>query len=97
MEFSILHRSYWRIDGKHVVIKAHSENGSEYFNYKKDQSTILPALVDHDYCFTYGDIGAKDRASDGGVFANCSLFEALEHSLLDIPQMWSWLGMMPSL
>lgn len=74
------------IDGKHVVIKAPPRCGSDYFNYKKDHSIILLALVDHDYCFTYVDIGAKGRASDGGVFANSSLFEALEHNLLEIPQ-----------
>ncbi|XP_050300320.1 uncharacterized protein LOC126738889 [Anthonomus grandis grandis] len=74
------------IDGKHVVIKAPPKSGSDYFNYKKDHSIILLALVDHDYCFTYVDTGAKGRASDAGVFANSSLFKVLEQNLLGIPR-----------
>lgn len=74
------------IDGKHIKIKAPAKSGSDYFNYKKDHSIILLALVDHDYCFTYVDVGAKGRSSDGGVFGNSSLFEALEKKLLNIPK-----------
>lgn len=40
------------------------------------------ALVDHDYCFKYIDVGANGSVSDGGVFRKCSLFEALENNLL---------------
>lgn len=40
------------------------------------------ALVDYDYCFTYIDVGANGSASDGSIFRNCSLFQALENNLL---------------
>ncbi|XP_023310997.1 putative nuclease HARBI1 [Anoplophora glabripennis] len=73
------------IDGKHIVIKAPQNSGSDYFNYKKDNSIILLALVDHDYCFTYIDVGAKGRASDGGVWQHCSLRHAIETRDLNIP------------
>ena len=43
------------------------------------------AVVDADYQFLYVDVGAEGRMSDGGVFAHCSLFTALEDRLLNIP------------
>lgn len=59
--------------------------GSDCFNYKKSNSSILLAVVDHDYCFTYIDVGAKGRASDGGVWENNSLVRAFEKKGLNIP------------
>lgn len=73
------------LDGKHVVIRAPPKTGSDYFNYKQSFSVILMALVDHDYCFTYIDVGAKGRASDGGVWRNCTLNEAMQANTLNIP------------
>ncbi|XP_045493839.1 protein ALP1-like [Colias croceus] len=40
------------------------------------------ALVDDNYCFSYVDVGCNGRVSDGGVFRNCNLSEALENNLL---------------
>jgi len=40
------------------------------------------ALVDSDYCFLYVDVGAKGRGSDGGIFHNSSLYNALETNSL---------------
>lgn len=40
------------------------------------------ALVDDNYCFSYIDIGCNGRISDGGVFRNCNLSDALENGLL---------------
>lgn len=40
------------------------------------------AIVDHDYCFRYVDIGANGRVSDGGVFQDCSIFTPLENNIL---------------
>lgn len=37
------------------------------------------ALVDHDYCFTYINVGANGSASDGGIFKNCSIYNQLEN------------------
>lgn len=73
------------LDGKHVAIRAPPKTGSDYFNYKQSFSIILLALVDHNYCFTYIDLGAKGRASDGGVWRNSTLHTAIERKVLNIP------------
>lgn len=40
------------------------------------------AIVDHDYCFIYVDIGSYSRNADGGVFQNWFLYPYLENNLL---------------
>lgn len=47
---------------------------------------ILMALVDADYKFLYVDVGACGRASDAGVWDNCTLKQAVEANMLDIPR-----------
>lgn len=74
------------IDGKHVNIKAPANCGSDFFNYKGCNSIVLLALVDDDYCFSYIDVGCNGRASDGSVFANCSLFNILKNKTHHIPK-----------
>lgn len=70
---------YGALDGKHIKITGSYEYGSTNFNYKKENSIVLMALVDHDYCFTYINVGANGSASDGGIFKNCSIFIELEN------------------
>lgn len=65
-----------------MTIKAPPKSGSLYFNYKKTSSVVLLAIADHDYCFSYIDVGACGSASDGGVFKNCSVYQDLENNLL---------------
>lgn len=74
------------IDGKHVNIKCPVKSGSYYFNYKGSFSIVLLTLVDADYKFRYIDVGCNGRISDGGVFRNSSLSNALEKNLLNIPE-----------
>lgn len=73
------------LDGKHVVLSAPFNSGSEYINYKGTFSIVMMALVDADYCFSYVDIGCQGRISDGGVFRNTSLFKKMEEGDLNLP------------
>lgn len=56
-----------------------------YFNYKKEFSIVLLALVDADYKFITVDVGAYGRNSDGGIFRSSSLGQALANGTLNIP------------
>lgn len=73
------------IDGKHVNLRAPANSGSDFYNYKKTFSIILLACVDDDYSFSYIDVGAKGRYSDGGVYDNCSLKRAIDDGSLNVP------------
>lgn len=73
---------YGAIDGKHFNICAQANCGSAFFNYKGNNSIILLAAVDDNYCFWYINIGCYGRQSDGGVLRQSSLFRALENGFL---------------
>ncbi|XP_055543056.1 uncharacterized protein LOC129728629 [Wyeomyia smithii] len=49
-------------DGKHVNVKALARSASDYFNYKKQFSIVLMALVVANYEFIYVNIGAEGTA-----------------------------------
>jgi len=45
------------MDGNHIVIGCPSKSGSEFYNYKKDYSVILLAIVDANYKWIYINVG----------------------------------------
>lgn len=80
------------IDGKHVALRSPANSGSVFYNYKHFFCIVLMALVDADYKFIYVDVSCNGRVSDGGVFAGCSLGEALNKRLANIPRYSELLG-----
>lgn len=74
------------LDGKHVVLQAPINSGSEYFNYKNSFSIVIFALVDANYNFIYVGIGCQGRISDGGVFKNSTLYSKIQKNELRFPK-----------
>ena len=66
-------------------MQAPARSGSFFFNYKKSHSIVLMAVCNADYQFTLTDVGDTGRNSDGGVFANSAIGDALQQNLLNIP------------
>lgn len=73
------------IDGKHVSIQCPANTGSAFYNYKGDFSTVLLAVADADYKFTYVSVGAYGREHDGTIFTKSSFGQRLAEGSLDIP------------
>ncbi|KAJ4925096.1 hypothetical protein JOQ06_017834 [Pogonophryne albipinna] len=73
------------LDGKHVVLKAPENTGSQFFNYKGTFSLFLLAVVDAERCFRVIDVGGYGRTSDGGILANSAFGQALKSGSLQLP------------
>ncbi len=73
------------MDGKHVVIEAPMNCGTEYFNYKNQHSIVLFALVDGNYNFIYANVGCQGRISDSGVFNSTFFFKCLDDGTISLP------------
>ncbi|XP_068231870.1 uncharacterized protein [Palaemon carinicauda] len=73
------------IDGKHIVITKPNNSDSLYFNYKKEFSFVLMALVDADCKFIIVGIGAHGKNSDGAIFRDSKLGKSLLSNTLNIP------------
>ncbi|RVE51453.1 hypothetical protein evm_003854 [Chilo suppressalis] len=74
------------IDGKHVMIVAPNNSGSEYYNYKNQFSMVLMVIADGNYNFIYANYGAKGRSSDSGIFQETPFYNALLESSLKLPR-----------
>ena len=72
------------LDGKHVILQAPPKSGSVFFNYKGSFSINLIALVDHEYRFTYIDIGQYGSNSDGAVFKDSEFGRGFLNDQLDV-------------
>ena len=75
------------LDGKHVMITKPFNSGSKFWSYKGYNSIVLMALVDHEYRFSYVDIGAYGSNSDGNVFRSSKFGQKLLTGNLNVPQL----------
>jgi len=80
------------MDGKHIVIRCPSKSGSEFYNYKKDYSVILLAIVDANYKFIYIDVGTNGRVNDALVFSKSTFNEVLQTNTLNLPTEGVYVG-----
>ena len=65
------------VDGKHIRMEKPPKTGTFFYNYKGYFSIVLMAICDADYKFLYVDVGAEGKASDGGIWRNCSFAQHL--------------------
>lgn len=73
------------VDGKHIRFKMPPNSGSNYYNYKSYFSTVLMAVVDADYCFTFIDVGAYGKFSDSNIFKNSTLEKGILDGKIILP------------
>ena len=73
------------LDGKHIAIRAPSNSGTVFHNYKGFFSLILLGLADADYKFLWADVGANGSSSDCAVFNASPLRTALETGDIGFP------------
>ncbi|XP_065150370.1 uncharacterized protein [Paramisgurnus dabryanus] len=73
---------YGAVDGKHVVIKAPPNSGSQFHNSGGTFSIVLLAVGDAKYCFRVINVGGYGRTSDGGILANSAFGQALQAGTL---------------
>ena len=75
------------VDGKHVRIARPRRSGSLFYNYKGYFSIVLLAICNAEYEFTYVNIGAEGKASDGGTWRQCTFHDYLhdDQNPMNIP------------
>ncbi|XP_051154475.1 uncharacterized protein LOC127277417 [Leptopilina boulardi] len=74
------------IDGKHIHIRAPSNSGTLFFNYKKTFSIVLMAVCDYEYKFSLVDIGSFGSCNDAGIFHESQISEGLFNGSLNFPR-----------
>lgn len=73
------------IGGKHIAIECPKFGGSSYYNCIKFHSTVLMAMCDAGYRFTFVDIGSYGSDNDASILNRTAFFQDLEDGSLPIP------------
>jgi len=73
------------VDGKHVMIQAPPNSGSDFYNYIGFHSIVLMAVVDFEYKFILVDIDCNGRHNDSSIFLRSEIAPYLEEQLLHMP------------
>lgn len=63
-----------------------NNSGSSYFNYKNSHSIVLLGICNAKYIFTFVDIGAYGRRSDGGIFKDSLIGQSFENKRMNLPE-----------
>ena len=71
--------------GKHITIQAPPQSGTQYYNYKKQFSIVLLGICDANNKFIYFNVGGFGSESDGGIFRNSAIGQALENGTVPLP------------
>lgn len=74
------------IDGKHIRMIKPANSGSEFFNYKKFFSTVLMAVADSDYCFTFINVGSLGKESDCNILKETKIGKEIYDGSLNLPE-----------
>ncbi|XP_044584731.1 protein ALP1-like [Cotesia glomerata] len=72
-------------DGKYIQIQCPDNAGSSFYNYKNSHSIVLMAICDANYSFTFVDIGAYGRRSDGGIFRDSQMGQKFQQMQMNLP------------
>lgn len=56
-----------------------------FYNYKNYYSSVLFAMCDSNYLFTYIDVGSYGKSSDSGIFQISQLYKKMINKTLKIP------------
>ena len=59
--------------------------GSHYYNYKGFHSTVLMAICDANYRFTYVNIGSYGRDNDASIFSRSDIYEKFDSNQTNVP------------